>query len=45
MNVAIIAVMFLAIWGWLIYEIYYAPEVDNEGNYTNRGKDKKEDVE
>jgi hypothetical protein len=28
MNIAIVAVMFLAIWGWLAYEIYYAPEYD-----------------
>jgi len=28
MNIAIVAIMFLAIWGWLIYEIYYAPEYD-----------------
>ena len=28
MNIATVAVMFLAIWGWLAYEIYYAPEYD-----------------
>ena len=28
MNIAIVAIMFLAIWGWLAYEIYYAPEYD-----------------
>ena len=28
MNVAIIAVMFLVIWGWLAYEIYNAPTYD-----------------
>ena len=28
MNIAIVVVMFLAIWGWLAYEIYYAPEYD-----------------
>ena len=28
MNIAIVAVMFLIIWGWLSYEIYNAPEYD-----------------
>ena len=28
MNIAIVAIMFLAIWGWLAYEIFYAPEYD-----------------
>ena len=28
MNIAIVVIMFLVIWGWLIYEIYYAPEYD-----------------
>jgi len=42
----IIVGIFSAIWGWIIYEMYYAPEMDDEGNYTNRGnvKDKDEDV-
>ena len=38
MNIAIVAIMFLAIWGWLIYEIYYAPEMDDEGNIIDRDK-------
>ncbi len=28
MNIAIVAVMFLIIWGWLAYEIYNAPTYD-----------------
>ena len=28
MNIAIVVIMFLVIWGWLIYEIYYAPEYE-----------------
>ena len=51
MSVTIEAVIvigiFAVIWGWIIYEMYHAPEMDNYGNYTSRGnvKDKKEDVE
>tara|TARA_B100000768_G_scaffold177037_1_gene190654 strand:+ start:1039 stop:1248 length:210 start_codon:yes stop_codon:yes gene_type:complete len=28
MNIAIVAIMFLVLWGWISYEIYYAPEYD-----------------
>tara|TARA_R110000772_G_scaffold204_2_gene871 strand:- start:992 stop:1183 length:192 start_codon:yes stop_codon:yes gene_type:complete len=28
MNIVIIAVMFLVIWGWIAYEIYNAPTYD-----------------
>tara|TARA_B100001094_G_C17646893_1_gene537721 strand:+ start:144 stop:269 length:126 start_codon:yes stop_codon:yes gene_type:complete len=41
MNIAIVVVMFLAIWGWLAYEIFYAPEMDDNGNVIDRNKDVK----
>ena len=28
MGIAIIVIMFLIIWGWVIYELYYAPIYD-----------------
>ena len=28
MGIAIILIMFLIIWGWVIYELYYAPMYD-----------------
>jgi len=30
MNIAIVAIMFLAIWGWLFYEIFNAPTYDED---------------
>ena len=39
MNIAIVAIMFLAIWGWLAYEIYYAPEYDENEMPVNKKKD------
>jgi hypothetical protein len=32
MNLIIAAIMFLAIWGWILYEIYHAPEFDDNEN-------------
>ena len=43
MNIAIVAIMFLAIWGWLAYEIYYAPEYDENEMPVNKKKDDKYD--
>lgn len=28
MGIAIIVIMFLIIWGWIVYELYYAPMYD-----------------
>jgi len=30
MKMAIVAIMFLALWGWIAYEIYNAPEYDED---------------
>ena len=49
MSVTIEAVIvigiFAVIWGWIIYEMHIAPEVDEYGNVidrNNEGEDKKE---
>tara|TARA_B100001093_G_scaffold491449_1_gene531502 strand:- start:407 stop:616 length:210 start_codon:yes stop_codon:yes gene_type:complete len=40
MSVTIEAVIvigiFALVWGWIIYEMYHAPEMDNEGNIINK---------
>jgi hypothetical protein len=32
MKIVIAAIMFLALWGWIGYEIYNAPEYDENEN-------------
>ena len=41
MNIAIASIMFLSIWVWILYEMYNAPEVDENGNIVNKDKDDK----
>lgn len=37
MNIAIITIMFLALWGWIAYEIYNAPEYDENEKPKKNG--------
>ena len=39
----IVLVMFALVWLWIVYEMYMAPEVDDDGNIIYKDDEKGED--
>tara|TARA_B100002019_G_C21252595_1_gene592019 strand:+ start:1417 stop:1563 length:147 start_codon:yes stop_codon:yes gene_type:complete len=39
----IVIVIFALIWGWIVYEMHIAPEVDENGNIINKDDEERQE--
>ena len=39
----IVIVVFILIWGWIVYEMHIAPEVDENGNIVNKDDEERQE--
>ena len=41
MEAIIVIGIFALVWGWIVYEMYNAPKIDNKGNIIDKDEDVK----